>query len=175
MAVKAKTRIDSRTSSRLAGLYEAHATDAYRLALLLTRDPSTAEDILQEAFVKLAGRFSDLRHPDRFGGYLYRTILNLSRSLARRRMLERRSVEKRRQDEIIEPDRSASIGDRDALWRGLIELPKRQRAVLFFRYYLGLSESEAADAMDCSLSAIKSLKLRAMRRLADEMGGARDG
>ncbi|MGH2546544.1 MAG: RNA polymerase sigma factor, partial [Actinomycetota bacterium] len=63
---------------RLAALYEAHAPEAARLAFLLTGDRALAEDIVHEAFVRLLGRFRDLRHPEAFRAYLRTTVVNMT-------------------------------------------------------------------------------------------------
>ena len=58
--------ISSTERGRLAELFIRHGHDAIRLAYLLTGDRLLAEDLVQEAFVRLAGRFADLRDPDAF-------------------------------------------------------------------------------------------------------------
>src|SRR5207302_804336 len=68
------------TGRRLGELYRRHAPDAARLGYLLTGDRVLAEDLVQEAFVRMFGRFRDLRNPDAFGAYLRKTVVNLSRS-----------------------------------------------------------------------------------------------
>src|SRR5918997_4729590 len=73
----------------LARLYEEHAARAFRLAYLLTGDRDLAEDLVQDAFVKLIGRFADLRNPESFETYLRRTIVTLSYGVFRRRRTER--------------------------------------------------------------------------------------
>jgi DNA-directed RNA polymerase specialized sigma24 family protein len=73
----------------LARLYEAHAARAFRLAYLLTGDHDVAEDLVQDAFVKLIGRFADLRSPESFDVYLRRTVVTMSYGLFRRRRTER--------------------------------------------------------------------------------------
>ena len=60
-----------------------------RLAFLLTRDQHAAEDIVQDAFVRLFGRFQELRNPDACEIYLLRTVVNLSRDRFRSPRLER--------------------------------------------------------------------------------------
>src|SRR5439155_3860563 len=65
---------------RLGRLYRQHAAGAVRLAFLLTGDRGLAEDLVHDAFVRLAGRFRDLRNPDAFEWYLRRTVVNLARS-----------------------------------------------------------------------------------------------
>ena len=69
--------------------YVRHAPGAVRLAYLLTSDAALAEDITQEAFIRVAGRFRHLRTPDSFDAYLRRTVVNLCMSHHRRRRVER--------------------------------------------------------------------------------------
>ena len=80
--------------TRLGELYVRHASDAVRLAYLLTGDRALAEDLVQDAFVKLAGRLVHLRDPGAFEAYLQRTVVNLSRSHFRRRKVERAYVDR---------------------------------------------------------------------------------
>src|SRR6266700_3616319 len=77
-------------------LYGRHASGAVRLAFLLTGDRALAEDIVHDAFVRMHGRFQDLRNPDAFEWYLRRTVVNLSRSHFRRVRRERAYVERER-------------------------------------------------------------------------------
>ena len=106
--------------TRLGRLYVRHASDAVRLAYLLTGDRALAEDLVQDAFVKLAGRLVHLRDPAAFEAYLQRTVVNLSRSHFRRRKVERAYVE--REGRAVAggpaaPDRG--LGERDELWRAM--------------------------------------------------------
>ena len=80
--------IDGRAVERrsLAALYERHADDAVGLAYLLTGDRALAEDLMQEAFVRIAARFRHIRDPAAFGTYLRRTVINLANSHFRRRV-----------------------------------------------------------------------------------------
>src|SRR3989454_12073572 len=74
---------------RLAELFLQHGDGAVRLAYLLTGDRALAEDLAQDAFVKLAGRLVHLRDPGAFDAYLRRTVVNLANSHHRRKRLER--------------------------------------------------------------------------------------
>ncbi len=84
----------ARASDRLGELYRRHAADAVRLGYLLTGDRTLAEDLAHEAFVRLYGRFQDLRNPDAFEWYLRRTVLNLVRSHFRHAKVERSYVDR---------------------------------------------------------------------------------
>jgi RNA polymerase sigma-70 factor (sigma-E family) len=154
----------------LADLYERHAPAAGRLAYLLTGDRALAEDLVQEAFVRVVGRFRHLRVPDAFEAYLRRTIVNLHTSSLRRRRLERAYLEREggaaRPASAVMPD----VGVREELWRAMLALPARQRAAVVLRFYEDLSERETADALRCSVAAVKSLTARAMETLRARMG-----
>jgi RNA polymerase sigma factor (sigma-70 family) len=79
----------SATGDKLEALYLRHGPAALRLAYLLTGDRELAEDIAQEAFVRVARRLSGLRDVDSFRWYLRRTVVNLANSQLRRRRVER--------------------------------------------------------------------------------------
>src|SRR5207248_7790082 len=94
-------------AGRHAELYRRYSGDAVRLAYLLTGDRPLAEDLVQDAFVKLAGRFADLRDPTRFEPYLRKTVVNLARMHFRRRKVERRYLERA----AAEPSRHSELPD----------------------------------------------------------------
>src|SRR5438876_12359684 len=87
-------RMAATDTGRLGELYLRHADDAIRLAYLLTGDRALAEDLVQDAFVRLAGRLVHLRDPDAFDAYLRRTVVNLSNSYFRRKKVERSYLER---------------------------------------------------------------------------------
>ncbi|HEX2196343.1 MAG TPA: sigma-70 family RNA polymerase sigma factor [Actinomycetota bacterium] len=68
---------------------------------------------------------------------------------------------------------AAGADARDEMWEALRKLPYRQRAALVLRYYEDLSERQTADALGCSVSAVKSLVTRGLQVLRDEVGGGR--
>ena len=154
----------------LADLYERHAPAAGRLAYLLTGDRALAEDLVQEAFVRVVGRFRHLRVPDAFEAYLRRTIVNLHTSHLRRRRLERAYLEREGGVARAGPTVMPDVGVREELWRALLDLPPRQRVAVVLRYYEDLSERETADALRCSVAAVKSLTARAMETLRARIG-----
>ncbi len=154
----------------LADLYVRNAGGALRLAYLLTGDASEAEDLVQDAFVRLAGRLLHFRDPGGFDAYLRRTIVNLARSHFRRRAIERRFIE--RQTEAPPLD-APDLSDREAMRRALMALPVRQRTAIVLRYFEDLSEADTAGLMRCRPAAVKSLVSRAMSSLRKTLGEGR--
>lgn len=156
------------TNQRLSDLYATHAPGVRRMAYLITGDPDEAEDLLQEAFVRLGGRLLTLRDPERAAGYVYRTVMNLARDHGRR-LRRDRELGKRLSPEVsVEAN---DLEERDELWSALLRLPVRHRAVLFLRYYMDLSEVQAAEVLNCSTSAVKSLNHRASQSLKNQLQG----
>src|SRR5438876_817019 len=127
---------DASPRGRLGELYARHAPDAARLAYLLTGDRALAEDLVQEAFVRMFGRYRDLRNPDAFAAYLRKTVVNLSRSHFRRLRVERTYVQ--REGSAPAPA-SPELGTREEIWQALLALPERQRTAIVLRFYEDLS------------------------------------
>jgi len=135
----------------LARLYEQHAPAALRLAYLLTGDHGLAEDLVQDAFVRVIGRFGQLRDELGFDAYLRRTVVNLSCGRLPQIRVEREGVD-----------------ERDELWRRLGSVAPRQRAALVLRYYEGLSDEQAAQVLGCSTRALRSLTSRGLQTLGTQ-------
>jgi RNA polymerase sigma-70 factor (sigma-E family) len=157
------------TPARLRDLYLRDAPGAFRLAYFLTGNRELAEDLVQEAFVRVAGRFQHLRLPDAFDVYLRRTIVNLFTSHLRRSRLERAYVERHG----TLPPTPGGVDDaagRDELWRALHLLPERQRAAIVLRFYEDLSERQAAEVLGCSTGALNQLVVRGMAALRSLIG-----
>ena len=153
---------------RLEDLYVRNAPGALRLAYFLTGNRELAEDLVQEAFVRVAGRFRHLRMPDAFDAYLRRTIVNLYTSQLRRTKLERAYVARHGAN----PSVASEPGDpaaRDDLWRAHA-LPERQRAAIVLRYYEDLSEHQSAEILGCSTGALNQLVVRGMAALREQIG-----
>jgi RNA polymerase sigma-70 factor (sigma-E family) len=158
----------STPSGGLGELYARHAGAAVGLAYLLTGDPHLAEDLVQEAFVRLAGRFRHLREAAAFEAYLRRTVVNLFTSQLRRRRLERAYLRREANRPVAAPE-NPDVEARDELWQALQRLPERQRAAVVLRYYEDLPEREVAATLRCSNAAAKSLVARGMQALRQEI------
>jgi len=141
-------------------LYAAHWRQLVRLSVLLVHDVGAAEEIVQDAFVAMHGRWSRLRDPEKALAYLRQAVVNRSRSALRHRKVVDRHVE--REGGLAtgtSPDASVAALDaarRDAVLDAMRRLPTRQREVLALRYYLELSEAEIAATLGISTGAVKS-------------------
>jgi RNA polymerase sigma-70 factor (sigma-E family) len=166
-------RVATADTGRLAELYQRHADDAVRLAYLLTGDRALAEDLVQDAFVRLAGRLVHLRDPGAFDAYLRKTVVNLSNSYFRRRKVERAYLERTQARGGDEPAAwsGPSVEDRTDLWHAMAALSQRQRAALVLRFYEDLSEQSVAELLRCRPGTVKSLVSRGLETLRNEIRG----
>jgi len=155
----------------LADLYVRHVPAANRLAFLLVGNRSQAEDLVHDAFVRCVGRFGHLRAHEAFDAYLRRTIVNLHTSRLRRLRVEREWLSRESARVGRAATRLPDVPAREDMWRRLQALPPRQRAVLVLRYYEDLSEKETADALRCSVAAVKSLTARATAAMREGIRG----
>jgi RNA polymerase sigma-70 factor (sigma-E family) len=169
MRTDAKAREDVGSSSRLGELYLEHAPAGLRFAYYLSGDQDRARDLVQDAFVRVAGRFGHLRQPDRFETYLRRTIFNLHTSRLRRLRLEREYLA-REARRAAPPHEDPDPLERDEMWAAIGALPERQRAAIVLRYYEDLSERDAAEILGCSVGALNQLVVRATATLRATIG-----
>lgn len=149
----------------LEELYVRHAPDAIRLAYLLTGDRALAEDLVQDAFVKVAGRLGHLRSPEAFYPYLRRTIVNLSKNHFRRRAVERAYLALAGPDDVPTDGTEGRVVARESMRRALLGLPPRQRAAIVLRFYEDLPEERIAEILRCRPGTARSLVSRGVAAL----------
>jgi RNA polymerase sigma-70 factor (sigma-E family) len=146
-------------------LYTAHWNQLVRLATLLTRDGSVAEEIVQDAFVRFHSRWDRLADPTAAHAYLRASVVNGARSALRHRSVEER-YRQPGPPTPAGPEELAVRSDSDArVLAALHTLPRRQREVLILRYYSDLSEFEIAQALGLSRGAVKSHAHRGLASL----------
>ena len=153
--------------------YRAEAASVARLAYLLTGDRHLAEDLTQEAFLRVGSRLRTI-NPETFGPYVRRTVVNLARSHFRRAAVRRKhasSIETEQSLRQQAADEGATDAEtRDELWRMLQQLPEGQREAIVCRYYLDLSEAQTADALGVSTGTVKSSTSRGLAALRVAIG-----
>jgi RNA polymerase sigma-70 factor (ECF subfamily) len=134
-----------------------------RTAYLLGGDWATAEDLLQVALTKTYLAWLRLGTIEAIEPYARRVLVNTATSWWRRRWHGERPTD-------VLPDMPASDGlderlERDRLWRHVVTLPARQRAVLVLRFYEDQSEAETARLLGVSVGTVKSQCARALASL----------
>lgn len=150
----------NRDSLRFERFYEREYVATVRLAGFLSGDRSLAEDLAQEAFIRVQRDFPRLENP---GGYLRTTVLNLCRNNQRRTRREGLRMVRHGVSPTAVSERAAEL---DATLR---RLPYPERAVVVLRYWLGLSEAEIAAHLGCRAGTVKSRHSRALARIRKEL------
>ncbi len=151
-------------------LYAAHWRQLVRLATMLVHDQTAAEDLVQDAFVAMHGRWSRLRDPDKALAYLRQAVVNRSRSALRHQVVVDRHLRASSQDDVVVDGPGLAGARRDAVVAALAQLSGRQREVLVLRHYLDWSEAQIADALGISRGAVKAHAHRGSAALRDLLG-----
>ena len=140
-----------------------------RFGHVLTGNPAAAEDLVQTALGRSlrAWRLHRIDDPHAF---VRKVMVNSYASWYRRQGC-REIVTADLPGWERTDDMSVRLEDRDAVWRALLFLPPRQRAVVVLRYYEDLSELEIAAVMGTTVGTVKSQSSRALRRLAEILAG----
>ncbi len=156
----------------LDGLFRAHATPLLRLAVVLTGDQSLAEELVQEAFVRLQ-RSGAVPAPGTELAYLRRTVVNLSHGHHRHlRVVRSRRTDPQPDGVAAEVDAVRRDGQRQ-IAAAIRALPDRQRDCIVLRFYVELSDTEIAGTLGISPGSVKTHLPRARAAHADRLEGLR--
>jgi RNA polymerase sigma-70 factor (sigma-E family) len=146
-----------------AEVVTAHQDKLFRLAMLLSGDRATAEDLVSDTLVALHRPWTEGRIED-FGKYARRAINN--RYLSGLRSNERAQRFAPRLVALdVAPDEMNQQVDRQPILAALTRLSPRQRAVVVARYYIELSVAETADMLGISRGTVKSTTSDALSKL----------
>lgn len=138
----------------------------YAAMWLITRNRHEAEEIVQDAFLKVWERWGGVGAMADPAGYLYRTAMNVWRSRGRRAALAVRKVV----HAVPPEDDMKAIEERDAVVRVLAHLTPRQRAAIVLVDLLGLTSEVAGKALGVRASTVRVLAARARTTLKEGMG-----
>ena len=159
---------DAASAASFEGFFEAERDSLYRTLWLVTRNRFEAEELTQEAFVRVLERWERVSAMEEPRRYLYRTAMNAFRTgYARARLAARRSM-----GLVPDDDAMAAIDQRDATVRALAELSPRQRAAVVLTDMLGFRSEEAAKMLGIRASTLRMHASRAHAALKETM--ARD-
>lgn len=158
-------------------LYALHGRRVYALCLRMVREPSDAEDLMQEAFLQLFRKIGTFRGESAFSTWLHRMTVNVVLMRLRKKTLPATSL-----DEVTDPDdetggprkdigapdlRLSGAVDRVNLERSISKLPPGYRTVFTLHDVQGYEHNEIADIMGCSVGNSKSQLHKARTRLRE--------
>jgi RNA polymerase sigma-70 factor (sigma-E family) len=144
----------------VTALYQGHALSLARLALLMLGDRAAAEDVVQDAFLGLYRHWDSLGDASAAPAYLRTSVLNGCRTAMRRRSRPAVPAGARSAESA---EAAVLLGEEHrAVLAAIRRLPTRQREALVLRYYLDMTEDQAADAMRVSRGTVKSATSRAV-------------
>jgi RNA polymerase sigma-70 factor (ECF subfamily) len=149
----------------------------YSLAYRLVRDRSDAEDVAQEAYLRMYRGLAGFREEARFETWMHRIVANCAMTALRKRG-RFGNVTSDEELDVPVPDRAADRAvDRDELERALAELPEGQRVAVLLKDVYGLSVREISEELGVEEGAVKVRLHRARKRLAQSLmsGDARAG
>lgn len=155
-----------------AELVKRHTERFYRLAFRYLQNKEAAEDVVQDAFLKLwedPGKWQADRNA-KFTTWFYRVVVNLCLDWQKRK----RPVELNEEMPLVDDRETADQAmlrseEQRALEQEIAALPERQRTALNLCFDEGLSNQDAADAMGVNLKALQSLIMRAKTNLKERM------
>ena len=163
----------------VTALFRDHHVELIRLAVLMTGDRGSAEDIVQDVFARLCSR-AYLPEADGALAYARAAVLNGCRSALRRRAVARRFGGARDGSargggawdltQASAENEALLAEDRRQVLAALAGLSRRRREVLVLRYWLGLPEAEIAEVLGISPGTVKSTAARGIAALARQLG-----
>jgi RNA polymerase sigma-70 factor (sigma-E family) len=171
VTVDRSVAVEAEWDDALIDLYRAQRLPLLRLAVLLTDDRGTAEDVVQDAFLALHRRWHAV-DPAAAAGYLRTSVVNGVRTLYRRRSVARRHLHAVGQEDEPPADLALLLTEEQREVVGALRtLPRRQREVLVLRYWSELSEAEIADALGIARGTVKSSASRGLAALQKHLAG----
>lgn len=161
------------------------------MAEIATGNRDDALDIVQDAMMKLAGKYA-MRSPEEWPPLFHRVLQSRIRDWHRRQLVKRRvfGLFRAAGEDVADtrpwehyPERAAAEPDRrlhserfiDDLLPAVRGLPRRQQQVFLLRLWEGLDVRQTAAAMGCSPGSVKTHYSRALAALREKLGGATGG
>jgi RNA polymerase sigma-70 factor (ECF subfamily) len=164
-------RTASGDAAAFRALADAHLSKIMNFAYRLLHDPSEAEDVAQETFLRLWKDAARFEPRARVTTWLHRIAHNLC--------VDRLRGRREQPSEMLDEERTSlepgGLLDRKQVARqveqALAELPERQRAAITLVHYQGLGNGEAAEVLDIGVEALESLLSRGRKSLREKLAG----
>ena len=172
-ALRVLPAVPSDREAAVRALYEERHVELVRFATFITGDAHAAEDVSQEAFMRVYDAWDRLDDPDRALAYLRATVVNLSRGRHRHQLV----VERNQPPRLVavpsaEDDAMGRVG-RNAVLEAVSALPSRQRACVVMRHWLRMTEGEIAATLDVSIGSVRTHNKRGVQTLQRKLGDLR--
>jgi RNA polymerase sigma factor (sigma-70 family) len=160
-------RLRSKDSSAVSVLYDMYSATLYGVVLKIVREEETAEDVLQEAFVKI---WSSFQSYDDKKGRLFTWMINICRNLAIDKIRSKQYRVSQKTDEIPDSPRAMygssgfkpeHIGIREVTEK----LSPEQKQIIDLMYFEGLTQSEIAEEFNIPLGTVKTRARSAIKTL----------
>jgi len=137
--------------------FEANRRSLFGALCLVTGNRAEAEEVMQDAFLKVWERWDRVETIDRPDAYLFTTAMNVHRNRVRRAGVAARKA----LSMLPTVDELEVIEDRDEVVRALRPLPPRQRAAIVLMTFMDLSSAEAAKILGIRASTVRALATQA--------------
>ena len=145
--------------------FEAETETLFRRLCLITGNRAEAEEIAQDAFLKIWERWDRVADLDDRVGYLYRVAMNVFRNRSRRARLAIRKTA----DPELRTDEFGAAEVREGVARGLSKLTPRLRAAVVLVDLLGYGSEEAGKMLGIRAGTVRSLVIKARKTLREEL------
>lgn len=159
----------------LVDLFEREGRSLVRLARLFVDDRNAAEDLVQEAFIRLARSANRIKDDAKAAAYLRSIVLNLARDHNRRGLVSLRHRLPLDDERAQEVDELVLRDDQRQILEALRDLPHRQRDCLVLRYYQELGIDDIADTLGISRNSVKTHLQRGLTAMESRLGDIRTG
>lgn len=159
-------------AAAFAAIYDRYAIACYNLALRILGEPSAAQDIVHDVFVRLIGGLRGFRGDAPFGAWLKRMVTNATIDALRGRQ---RFVDVEDDALAVFAATTDDADDRIDAWALLMRLPPRARAIVVLHEAEGYTHKELAQWFGQSESWSKSILSRALAHLRGRVGGTAGG
>ena len=152
-------------------LVRRHQERAWRIAYHYTGNRADAEELAQEAFLRILDAAENYRPSANFTAYLYQVVANLCLDFIRKKRPHLIEALPPHEEQGLPPDEALAAKERnDAIRAALNGLPGRQRMAVILFYFEDLSHSEIASVVRTSVKAVERLLARARNSLAETLG-----
>src|SRR6185436_20414266 len=141
--------LPDRRLGELEALYRARHSHFVRVARAITGDPERASEAVQDAFADAVRARARFRGDGALEAWVWRAVVNAARKSLRRPLVEaRRAVDEQTAIELDAPPATRALAPL------VVQLPERQRLVVFLRYYADLDYRTIAEALDVEVGTV---------------------